>query len=527
MSLNNYLWWCKNCGVPLLKQKCESCGSIGKKICSDLKPMFKEECEFLEKESNKELPGKNWKDGLWMRYKTIWFNGERLLRLSTDGKPRIVKEYSYDEYIPEGNPTSESLYRANKSTLDELEQEAISFIQQTVEKYSKRLPVVSFSGGKDSIVVSHLVRKALGTEKVVHVFGDTTLEFPDTYKYIERFKDSNRSVPFKMPASDKDFFEMCDLLEPPTRINSWCCSVFKKRPISTVMNSINGNEGVISFEGIRWAESGKRKNHKRVYQNRKIAHQLSVEPIINWKEIMVWIYILGNKLDFNDGYKKGFSRIGCIYCPNNTLYNEYMLLHYYPRSRNWRSYLINYAKSIGKIEPEKYVFSGKWKARIGPSKVENEVVLFSKPCVNEECATNYILQKPYSENIIEFIKPIGRIKKIETNGVKEYYVKDTKTGTTLFYLHKLKNSNFQIRIVFLSQKNIFRLKQKIEKQLKKYQCCIECGACLSICPSGAITVNSPFRIDEKKCMNCGKCMSSGIINYSCIALDAKRRRRAT
>jgi len=53
MSLNNNLWWCKNCGVPLLKQKCENCGSIGKKICSDLKPMFKEECEFLEKETNK------------------------------------------------------------------------------------------------------------------------------------------------------------------------------------------------------------------------------------------------------------------------------------------------------------------------------------------------------------------------------------------------------------------------------------------------------------------------------------------
>jgi phosphoadenosine phosphosulfate reductase len=44
------LYWCKNCGVPLLKKGCENCGQDGNKICSDLKPMFKEECEFLEKE---------------------------------------------------------------------------------------------------------------------------------------------------------------------------------------------------------------------------------------------------------------------------------------------------------------------------------------------------------------------------------------------------------------------------------------------------------------------------------------------
>ncbi len=50
MGTSNNLWWCKNCGVPLLKKKCEACGYEGVKICSDLKPMFKEECRFLENE---------------------------------------------------------------------------------------------------------------------------------------------------------------------------------------------------------------------------------------------------------------------------------------------------------------------------------------------------------------------------------------------------------------------------------------------------------------------------------------------
>ena len=34
--------------------------------------------------------------------------------------------------------------------------------------------MISFSGGKDSTVTSHLVRTALGSNDILHVFGDTT-----------------------------------------------------------------------------------------------------------------------------------------------------------------------------------------------------------------------------------------------------------------------------------------------------------------------------------------------------------------
>ncbi len=36
------------------------------------------------------------------------------------------------------------------------------------------------SGGKDSLVISCVVRKALGTDNILHMFSDTTIEYPDT-----------------------------------------------------------------------------------------------------------------------------------------------------------------------------------------------------------------------------------------------------------------------------------------------------------------------------------------------------------
>ena len=72
---------------------------------------------------------------------------------------------------------------ANKDRYNYITEEAVSFIQKYENKYAIEDMMVSFSGGKDSTVTSHLVNRALGTNKVLHVFGDTTLEFPYTLEY--------------------------------------------------------------------------------------------------------------------------------------------------------------------------------------------------------------------------------------------------------------------------------------------------------------------------------------------------------
>lgn len=362
------LYWCNTCGVPLLSWCCENCGETGTRICSDLKPMFGEECKFLEKETGRLLPGKGWQDGLWMRYKTIRFNGRRFMRLAADGKPVILKEYLPMDTLgkPHNHVSPEILYRANQSALDQREQEAISFVRDITKFNADRKPVVSFSGGKDSLVVSYIVRKALGSDDILHMFSNTTIEYPDTLEYIKQFRQSNGGISFRENSSGHTFLEMCRLIGPPSRINAWCCSVFKSAPIASMVNQIKGERGIISFEGIRRRESVRRRNRERVYINKKIVHQLSTYPIIDWKEIEVWLFILTKGLVFNEAYEKGFSRVGCMYCPNNIPYNEYLVKTYYPQpSQQWTDFLVNYAKTTGKNDPVDYVFSGAWKRRVG------------------------------------------------------------------------------------------------------------------------------------------------------------------
>ena len=325
------LWWCKNCGVPLLRRECENCGYEGVKICSDLKPVFNEECRFLEKETGKKFPGKSWQDGLWMRHKTIWLNGKRLFRLSAKGKPIIINEYAYRDSSRKLCVTPNILCNANKSAIDELEKEAILFIKDIIKSHPERKPIVSFSGGKDSTVVSYLVRKALMSNRILHIFGDTTIEYPDTLNYIKKFSRHNGVIPFYTQSSNHSFLKMCNLLSPPSMLNSWCCSVFKASPIAEMIKKLNNKGGVISFEGVRRKESARRRNRQSTYLNKKIVHQLSAYPILEWREIEVWLFILTKKLEFNNAYRKGLPRVGCMYCPYTNAYNEYLISKLYQK----------------------------------------------------------------------------------------------------------------------------------------------------------------------------------------------------
>ena len=533
------LYWCKNCGVPLLKKTCENCGYDGHKICSDLKPMFKEECEFLERETGKKLPGKGWRDGLWMRYKTIWSNGRRIFRLSSNGKPAIIKKYPFnvDSDHTGCRPTKEILYRANKSTLDVIEHEAISFIQQIVKEYPERKPVVSFSGGKDSMVISHLVRKALQSAEILHIFGDTTIEYPDTYEYIKNFKEKHPQIPVVEVKAGVGFIDMCKRLEPPTMINHWCCNVFKTGPISNFVNKINNKDnskGIISFEGIRRKEGTARRNYQRIYNSKKVSSQISARPIIEWTELYVWLCILKNHLDFNEIYKKGFTREGCMYCPSNSPYTDFLLKKNYPNLFNtWYSFLKRSAREIGKKNPDDYIESGAWKIHIGISnKTKRAVHLDKQLCPRSADITQYSFNKPFFPIGLEVFKPFGELVHIEgslesaigTDSEKisgrHIIVKDIKTNMPLFGFQKEKNSS-QICVTPFKKRGFRQLKNQIERQLRKFQVCVSCGACVGVCPTGAININPHFRVDEEKCIHCGRCLSTKYLKGGCVALNLR------
>ena len=60
---------------------------------------------------------------------------------------------------------------------------------------------------------------------------------------------------------------------------------------------------------------------------------------------------------------------------------------------------------------------------------------------------------------------------------------------------------------------LFRSEMKIQNQLTKYQICLACLGCESACKHDAIKIKKlsnesyEYRIDDKKCIRCGECIT--------------------
>ena len=111
-------------------------------------------------------------------------------------------------------------------------------IVKEYEKFKKKLDIfhVAFSGGKDSAVLLDLVKKALPKGSFVVIFGDTGMEFPDTYDAVEitRQQCEIDGTPFYTAKSHFDSHDSWEIFGPPARVLRWCCSVHKSNFACTI-----------------------------------------------------------------------------------------------------------------------------------------------------------------------------------------------------------------------------------------------------------------------------------------------------
>lgn len=106
----------------------------------------------------------------------------------------------------------------------------------------------------------------------------------------------------------------------------------------------------MTFYGIRKCESVSRSKYNRIEDNAesiKIKKQVVASPIFYWKDIDIWLYMLGENIDFNDAYKLGYDRVGCWCCPNNNDRAAFLSRIYMPaESTKWRDFLVDFAKKL-------------------------------------------------------------------------------------------------------------------------------------------------------------------------------------
>lgn len=544
------VYWCSRCKVPIIseiirldKDLCPSCGGNTTYMCVDLRPVFPEERLLIEILTAKPFAYKN---------KTVWASSNRYYidgkvkmlttatyrKYSADEIAVILEEHSIDNDYVFFNAMIDKFVCVNKDRLNYLTEEAFEFIRESAAKYSPESIVISFSGGKDSTVVADLAVRALSNPSLVHVFGDTTLEFPLTINYTERFRKDNPKAIFKVAKNkEQDFYKVCEDIGPPARMLRWCCSMFKTGPITRVLNNLYRNRNILTFYGIRKCESVSRSKYKRIEYNEeydknldkvrlsekiKIQKQTVASPIFFWKDIDIWLYLIGEKIDFNEAYRLGYDRVGCWCCPNNNERAQFLSKIYMPeQARKWRSFLIDFARRIGKPDAEVYVDSGKWKARHGGNGVaaaEDVKIKFTN-CTSEDNAKVYNLNKPIYGNFTDLFNPFGREKKeLGRKLINETIFVDIKTNVPILSIQPFSQDGYEfaVKIKTMNVEKHDDLQRMVGYQIRKFNACRKCLKCESLCKYGAISIiGDIYRINDAKCNRCKICVTAKYLDGGC------------
>jgi phosphoadenosine phosphosulfate reductase len=533
------IYWCDNCKAPVIKLAnehekniCPLCGNKTKYLSTDLRVVYPEERLLIECLLGEPL--KYADCSVWACDSTYFFNGKKkkissLTFANADVKLLIseIEKYSQLNNYTSFDKYAQSFVNINKDRLNYLKKEAFEFVRETASNFTTQTTIVSFSGGKDSTVTADLVVRALGNPCIVHVFGNTTLEFPMTIAYVDRFRQNHPKTIFKIAKNkEQEFYKVCDDIGPPARMMRWCCSMFKTGPITRVLNNMYRDKKILTFYGIRKCESVSRSKYNRfenTSESVKIQKQAVASPIFFWRDIDIWLYLIGEKVDFNDAYRLGYDRVGCWCCPNNSERAQFLSKVYMPEEyKKWRDFLIEFAKSIGKPDPEVYVDTGKWKARQGGNGVaaSEDVKIKYTNCTAEEHAKIYNLNKPIDESFYSLFTPFGKVsKELGRKLIGEIIVLDVKNNVPIISLQPFQQVgyDYSIKIKTMNVANHDDLQRMISYQIRKYNACRKCLKCESICDHGAIhIVGDTYRIDETKCKRCKKCINPKYLDSGCL-----------
>ncbi|MCM1232481.1 MAG: phosphoadenosine phosphosulfate reductase family protein [Ruminococcus flavefaciens] len=534
------IMWCGSCRVPVLqvvsqpdKGICPRCGGRMKHMAADIRPVFPEERLLLEILLEVE-PNSYLEKSVWAVNSRYYIDGKPVSLPSalfkTANADEIAEKLASERYNNNYYFFDENVkvfIEANKDRLHYIKDEAYHFVNQEAAKFPEENIVISFSGGKDSTATADVVIKSLSNPSLVHIFGDTTLEFPYTTEYAKRYKrDHDQAILKEARNNEQVFMDVCEDIGPPARMMRWCCSMFKTGPITRVINSMYRNQQILTFYGIRKSESASRSKYNRVEDDAesvKIQQQTVASPIFFWKDMDVWLYLLAEKVDFNEAYRLGYDRVGCWCCPNNNQRAQFLSRIYMPeKSKAWREFLIDFAKKIGKPDPEVYVDEGSWKARQGGNGLSSagDVKIKFSNCTSEEHAKIYRLVRPFDDELVGMFVPFGRVApELGQKLLHEVIVLDPRTNVPILSIQPFEHNGYDhaAKVRTMNVADHDDLQRMAGYQIRKFNACRQCLKCESLCRAGAISIaGGQYYIDPDKCMHCKMCMTAKYLDGGCM-----------
>ncbi|TVQ44203.1 MAG: sulfate adenylyltransferase subunit CysD [Saprospirales bacterium] len=201
--------------------------------------------------------------------------------------------------------------------LEELEAEAIYILREVYAQFEN--PVILFSGGKDSITVTHLAKKAFWPAKIpfslLHV--DTGHNFPEAIEFRDRLVESlgarlivgsvQQSIDEGRVLEEKGLNASRNILQTTTLLDT-----IEKHQIDCAIGGgrrdeekARAKERFFSHrdEFGQWDPKNQRPELWNLFNGRKnMGEHFRVFPISNWTEMDVWEYIMDQKIEIPSIY---------------------------------------------------------------------------------------------------------------------------------------------------------------------------------------------------------------------------------
>lgn len=477
-------------------------------------------------------PGERVREGTYLSFKGGYERNQQVVildsrgnivglgRVSSGDRLRVVKLYKVKlVYETSGKPASmDDLYKANEYYLYYLESRAKTFLYVMSTKINRK-PVVSYSGGKDSLVTLDLTLSTLGDVELL--FNDTGLELPETVENVYEVADKY-GLNLNIASAGNAFWKSVVNLGPPARDYRWCCKVCKLVPLAKLIMSKWKGE-IVNIVGQRAFESLDRARSPRVWRNKWVPSLLSMSPIQEWSQLAEWIYIYSHGLKPNILYFKGFERLGCYLCPASRLAEFKVVEEIHPELwSKWEEFLLKWARKVGL--PRVWVRLGLWRW-LGPSSTKKVLSSTVKKYYNQLLEWQKYYSKwvkPAIKEKKQIVTKDGRyrlIVKLDSNIdltyiTRQYAIFSTKleyNGDSL----KLKLGNGEIvlyksgviEVTTKAQRDTIEVAIDVLKVYYRALYCTNCGSCSLWCPLESTRMDSwGVIVNPLNCTGCRMCL---------------------